>query len=161
MITPETESKPLMPRQQSLQSIVLAMYLLTLAAGFFASTLMLMLAFGVSQNMTSEFAILALVFLTILIAFIVLVIMGYTKKKYSADTIYYNHMLWFINTCWISIGALVVLIPSTIMLFLTSLFRVNIAGWGLLVCLSSAPIIWSAYRVIKGIRSWSAERPVV
>lgn len=136
MDTFATDSKTLLPHQQNLRGIVLALYLLFIA-GFFTGML----------------------------TFVVAIIMGHVKKSDSVGTVYHSHITWFLTTCWVNVIAIFVLGPLLVFLFFLAFAKdtSGTAGFLLLSTVCGAIIIgmWSVYRIVKGIWLWSEARAVV
>ena len=122
-------------KEEHLRSVVLCLYLLFIA-GFFTAMLTTFIA----------------------------IIIAHVKKSDAQGSIYLGHIVWFLTTCWVNIGAFLLGAPLTVMLFFYMSTHNNWLAAGIFVAGASSLVFlafWDLYRIVIGIWRWSEERAVV
>lgn len=127
---------PTPQKEEHLRSIVLALYLLFIA-GFFTALLTTFIA----------------------------IVVAHVKKSDAQGSIYHSHIAWFLTTCWVNIGAFLVLAPASVLLFFYSFTHSNNWPMVAIFVVGAAAFVglafWDLYRLVKGLWRWSEKRAVV
>ena len=135
MNTSIPNDEPVLVHQKNLRQTVLILYLLFIA-GLFTGMLTALLA----------------------------MILAYVKKKDAAGTMYSSHINWLITVCWTNI--IIMPITGLIIMLLFFMLYSNGNNWsaGILfltgACMFIGVILWSIYRIVKGLLRWSGNRAV-